>query len=56
MLAKQLLYLGQASSAGIVIGARVPVVLTSRADSRESRIASCAIATLLAHRYRSTPP
>ena len=56
MLAKQLMYLGGASSAGIVLGAKVPVVLTSRADSRESRIASCAIALLLAHRYRQTPP
>nr|WP_316640080.1 bifunctional enoyl-CoA hydratase/phosphate acetyltransferase [uncultured Roseateles sp.] len=56
MLAKQLEYLGGASSAGIVMGARVPIVLTSRADSRESRIASCAIALLLAQRYRSTPP
>ncbi|HPA00748.1 MAG TPA: bifunctional enoyl-CoA hydratase/phosphate acetyltransferase [Chiayiivirga sp.] len=56
MLAKQLMYLGQAASAGIVMGARVPVVLTSRADSRESRLASCAIALLLAHRYRQTPP
>jgi len=44
MLAKQLEHLGGASSAGIVLGARVPIVLTSRADSRESRIASCAIA------------
>jgi len=56
MLAKQLMYLGEAASAGIVLGARVPVVLTSRADSRESRIASCAIALLLAHHYRSAPP
>ena len=44
MLAKQLEYLGGASSAGIVLGARVPIVLTSRADPRESRIASCAVA------------
>lgn len=56
MLAKQLIYLGDAESAGIVLGARVPVILTSRADSRASRIISCAIALLLAHRYRSTPP
>ena len=56
MLAKQLVFLGDATSAGIVLGARVPVVLTSRADSDESRIASCAIALILAHRYRSTPP
>lgn len=56
MLAKQLMYLGGASSAGIVLGAKIPIVLTSRADSRESRIASCAIALLLAHHYRQTPP
>ena len=48
MLAKQLEYLGGAASAGIVLGARVPIVLTSRADSRESRIFSCAIALLVA--------
>ncbi len=56
MLAKQLEYLGGAASAGIVMGARVPIVLTSRADGAESRIASCALAALLAHHYRSTPP
>lgn len=48
MLAKQLEYLGGAASAGIVLGARVPVVLTSRADTRESRIASCAVALVAA--------
>lgn len=48
MLAKQLTYLGGAASAGIVVGARVPIVLTSRADSRESRIASCAVALVAA--------
>lgn len=56
MLAKQLEFLGEADSAGIVMGARVPVVLTSRADSRQARLASCAIAALLAQRYRRTPP
>ncbi len=56
MLAKQLIYLGDAASAGIVLGAKVPVILTSRADSRESRMSSCAIALMLAHRYRETPP
>ena len=56
MLAKQLMYMGDAASAGIVLGAKVPVVLTSRADSRESRLASCAIALMLAHRYRAAPP
>ena len=50
MLAKQLEYLGGASSAGIVLGAKLPIVLTSRADSRESRIASCAIALLLSNK------
>jgi phosphotransacetylase/acyl dehydratase len=48
MLAKQLEYLGGAASAGIVLGARVPIVLTSRADSREARIASCAVALVAA--------
>jgi phosphate acetyltransferase len=53
MLAKQLEYLGGAQAAGIVMGARVPIVLTSRADSAHSRIASCAIALLLIrHRLR----
>ncbi|MEC5212884.1 phosphate acetyltransferase [Polaromonas sp. CG_9.5] len=47
MLAKQLEYLGGAQAAGIVMGAKVPIVLTSRADSAHSRIASCAIAILL---------
>ncbi|NLG60018.1 MAG: bifunctional enoyl-CoA hydratase/phosphate acetyltransferase [Gammaproteobacteria bacterium] len=56
MLAKQLEYMGDAVSAGIVLGAKVPVVLTSRADPRDSRLAACALATLLAHRYRSAPP
>ncbi|MGC8213167.1 bifunctional enoyl-CoA hydratase/phosphate acetyltransferase [Ralstonia pseudosolanacearum] len=56
MLAKQLEYLGGAISAGIVLGARVPIVLTSRADLRASRLASCAVAVLLAHHYRMVPP
>ena len=50
MLAKQLEYLGGAASAGIVVGARVPIVLTSRADSREARIASCGVALVVARR------
>ena len=50
VLAKQLEYLGGAASAGIVLGARVPIVLTSRADSREARIASCAVAVVVARR------
>jgi len=44
MLAKQLDYLGDAQSAGLVLGARVPIILTSRADSADSRLASCAVA------------
>ena len=52
MLAKQLEYLGNALSAGIVLGARVPIVLTSRADTAETRIASCVIAALIAHAAR----
>ncbi len=50
MLAKQLEYLADALSAGIVLGARVPIVLTSRADSPLARMASCALALLLARR------
>jgi phosphate acetyltransferase len=49
MLAKQLEYLGGAELAGVVLGARVPIVLTSRADSARSRLASCAVAALSAH-------
>lgn len=56
MLAKQLEYLGGAVSAGVVLGAKVPLVLTSRADSRESRLASMAVASLLAHAHRQPAP
>jgi phosphate acetyltransferase len=52
MLAKQLEYLADAISAGIVLGARVPIVLTSRADSAETRAGSCAIAVLMAEAMR----
>jgi len=52
MLAKQLAYLGRADSAGIVLGARVPIILTSRADSAEARLASCAVAVAFAYRLR----
>lgn len=48
MLAKQLTFLGKADAAGVVMGARVPIVLTSRADSERTRLASCAVAALLA--------
>jgi phosphotransacetylase len=56
MLAKQLEYLAEAEGAGIVLGARVPIVLTSRADNALSRIASCAVAVLLAHHHRQAKP
>lgn len=56
MLAKQLEYMGHASSAGIVLGARVPIILTSRADSLKTRIASCAISLLVAQHNRNSPP
>lgn len=46
MLAKQLTYISHAQPAGLVLGAKVPVMLTSRADSAEARMASCALAQL----------
>jgi phosphotransacetylase len=52
MLAKNLAYLANADSAGIVLGARVPVVLTSRADSPRARMASSAVAALYSHARR----
>jgi len=52
MLAKQLTFLAKADSAGLVLGARVPIILTSRSDNVRSRIASCAVAMLLAHARR----
>jgi len=52
ILAKQLTFLAKADSAGLVLGARVPIILTSRADSVRSRIASCAVAMLAAHARR----
>lgn len=55
MLAKQLAYLSKADSAGIVLGARVPIILTSRADSAEARLASCAVATAYARWLREKP-
>ncbi len=56
MLAKNLSYLAKADAAGIVLGARVPVVLTSRADSVRARMASCAIAVLYAEARRRLRP
>ncbi|HWW77175.1 MAG TPA: phosphate acetyltransferase [Pyrinomonadaceae bacterium] len=55
ILAKQLTFLAGADSAGLVLGARVPVILTSRADSVRSRIASCAVAALVSHARRTKP-
>jgi phosphotransacetylase len=48
MLTKQLIFLSGAAAAGIVLGARVPIILTSRADSARTRIASCALGVLAA--------
>jgi phosphate acetyltransferase len=52
MLAKSLTFLAGADAAGIVLGAKVPVILTSRADSVTARLASCAVASLVAHARR----
>ena len=52
MLAKNLSFLAQADAAGIVLGARVPIILTSRADSVRTRMASCAVAALYADARR----
>jgi phosphate acetyltransferase len=54
MLAKQLSFLANADSAGLVLGARVPIILTSRADSVRSKVASCAVAVLTAHARRQS--
>ena len=54
MLAKSLSFMAQADAAGIVLGARVPIILTSRADSVITRLASCAIAVLVANARRES--
>jgi phosphate acetyltransferase len=56
MLAKNLTFLSNADAAGIVLGARVPIVLTSRADNVRTRLASCAVAVLLAHSRKTNQP
>jgi phosphotransacetylase len=56
ILAKQLTFLAKADSAGLVLGAKVPIILTSRADSVRSRIASCGVAMLAAHAKRQGAP
>jgi len=53
MLAKQLTFMANADAAGIVLGARVPIVLTSRSDNVRTRLASCAIGLLVAHARRT---
>jgi phosphate acetyltransferase len=55
MLAKQLSYMANADAAGIVLGARIPIILTSRADNLRTRLASAAVAVLLAHGRRRAP-
>jgi phosphate acetyltransferase len=52
MLAKELSFLANADAAGIVLGARVPIILTSRSDNVRTRMASCAVAALYAHARR----
>jgi phosphate acetyltransferase len=54
MLAKNLTFLSRADAAGVVLGARVPIILTSRADSQRARIASCGVAALYAAARRHT--
>jgi phosphate acetyltransferase len=56
MLAKNLSFMAKADAAGIVLGARVPIILTSRADSVRTRMASCAVATLYADARRRNAP
>jgi phosphate acetyltransferase len=58
MLAKNLTFLAKADAAGIVLGARVPIILTSRADSVRARMASCAVAVIYAdaRRHRASVP
>ena len=56
MLAKQLTFMANADTAGVVLGARVPVVLTSRSDNVQTRLASCAVGLLVAHARRTGLP
>ena len=56
MLAKNLSFLSRADAAGIVLGARVPIIFTSRADNVRTRMASCAVAMLLAHSKMAKEP
>jgi phosphate acetyltransferase len=56
ILAKQLTFLAGADAAGVVLGARVPIILTSRADAETARIASCAVAVLMVHAAQDATP
>ena len=56
MLAKNLIFLSGADAAGVVLGARVPIILTSRADNLRTRMASCAVAMLLRHSQITKQP
>jgi phosphate acetyltransferase len=56
MLAKNLTFLSNADAAGVVLGARVPIILTSRADDVRTRLASCAVAALYANSLRAKQP
>ena len=56
MLAKQLEYLAGATGSGLVLGARVPIALTSRADGPATRVASALLALLAAHKNRASAP
>ena len=56
MLAKQLEYLAEAETAGVVLGARVPIVLTSRADGSLVRLGSCALALLWVYHQQAKKP
>jgi phosphate butyryltransferase len=56
ILAKQLTFMAKADAAGVVLGARVPIILTSRADTQRTKLASCAIAAIMAHFSRDRLP
>jgi phosphate acetyltransferase len=56
MLAKNLTFMARADAAGIVLGARAPIILTSRADNERTRLASCAVAALYANARRAMSP
>ncbi|NBC32711.1 MAG: bifunctional enoyl-CoA hydratase/phosphate acetyltransferase [Alphaproteobacteria bacterium] len=56
ILAKQLTFMAKADAAGVVLGARVPIILTSRADNHRTKLASCAVAAIMAYRRRGQVP